>query len=420
MYRITNSMLNANYVRNLQTNLGNMSTLQNQLSSGKKISSGADDPRAAAQIMSLNDDISANNQYGNNIQDVTHLLDTEDSALSEANNVLSRMRTLMVKAGNGTYSEDELASIKDEMVSCVSQLGNVLNTSYNGKYVFGGSKTTSGPISVNSTTGAMSYSDDYGNAISTSTSGTTTTTNVTLSNNNQLKSGGITITGITETNTSGTPSYVVSYTDSTGTAYDTSAAPSSNIAGALTSAGITNSTDNTNFASKLNSYLNNVSTNITQIGSDLNTNIADGVSIAYNVNAGNLLETTDSNGNSVDAMSVFSDIINNLSVASDQNAADADQSTARTNLTGSLLTNLDSVIDSFEAARSKIGTLQNRMDSAASVNENQNYSMTYSLSNTEDIDYAEAEVNYSSAQTVYKASLQVSSKVLNTTLLDYL
>ncbi len=418
MYRITNSMLNNNYVRNLQTNLGNMSTLQNQLSSGKKISSGADDPRAAAQIMSLNDDISSNNQYGSNIQDVTHLLDTEDSALSEANNVLSRMRSLMVKAGNGTYSEDELSSIRDEMVSCVSQLGNVLNTSYNGKYVFGGTKTTSAPISVNSTTGAMSYSDDYGNGISTATSGSTTTTNVTLSNNNQLKSGGITITGITETDTSGTPSYVVSYTDSAGNANNTSA--SSNIAGALTSAGITNSTDNTNFTSKLTSYLDNVNTNITQIGSDLNTNIADGVSITYNINAGNLLETKDSNGNSVDAMSVFSNIISNLSVASDQNATDAAQSTARTNLTGSLLTNLDSVIDSFEAARSKIGTLENRMDSAASVNQDQNYSMTYSLSNTEDIDYAEAEVNYSSAQTVYKASLQVSSKVLNTTLLDYL
>ncbi|OOM79985.1 flagellar hook-associated protein FlgL [Clostridium sp. BL-8] len=187
MYRITNSMLNTNYLRNLQTNYGNMSVLQNQLSSGKNIDCGAEDPIGASKIMSMNDGISANTQYSSNIKSINHLLDTTDTALSETNNVLSRIRDLLVKAGNGTYTEDEISSIKDEVVACVKELGDQLNTSYAGNYIFGGSKTDSKSITVDSN-GNMSYIDSNGTTINVYLDAGGNVVNDAISNNTNYNS----------------------------------------------------------------------------------------------------------------------------------------------------------------------------------------------------------------------------------------
>lgn len=327
--RITNGMINSNYLANVQTNLKNISTLQNQLASGNNVSSGADNPSVASRIMKLNDELSSNTQYSSNIKSMNHILDTTDTALSECNNVLSRVRTLVVKAGNGTYTEDEISSIKDEVVSCVKELGDELNSSYSGTYIFGGSKIDSKPITVDSSTGAMSYADASGAAV-----------------------------------TSGA--------------------------------------------------------DVTQIGTKLYADISQGVSINYNVTASDLLQFTNNSGTAINATSVFSQIISNLGTLSNNSATDAAQDTAKTNLENTNLTDLDSIIQNFTTVRAKVGTLENRMDTVATVNEDQNYNMTSSLSDVQDIDMAEKEVDYSTAQTVYKASLQVSSKVLETTLLDYL
>ena len=60
------------------------------------------------------------------------------------------------------------------------------------------------------------------------------------------------------------------------------------------------------------------------------------------------------------------------------------------------------------------------MESAKSKNEDENYNMTDILSKTEDVDFTEKTIQYSVAQTVYQAALQVSAQILPTTLLDYL
>jgi flagellar hook-associated protein 3 FlgL len=308
------------------------------MSTGQKIQRASDDPTIATTTLTLNSELAANDQYSTNITDATNWLDTTDSALSEAGNVLSRIRELMVKSGNGSYGTDEISTIKDEVISDVKQLGQILNTSYDGSYIFGGTKSTSKAVTV-SDDGTISYAAKDGTAITDTTTG----------------AGQI--------------------------AYN-------------------------------------------QISSDLTTEISDGVKVAYNKTASGLLQFKNSSGSSVDASEVLSRIIGNLGLASSTSTTattDAsDSSGALTALSGTNLTELDSIIDNFTAARSSVGTTQNRMESAATTNSDQTQSMTSVLSSTADVDYAQASVTYSSAQQVYKAALQVSSKVLEKTLLDYL
>ena len=147
------------------------------------------------------------------------------------------------------------------------------------------------------------------------------------------------------------------------------------------------------------------------INSKLTSEISQGVSIEYNINSMELLVFKDSDGNTQNTMNLLSDIITNLTSSDDTDAE---------KITGENLNDLDKVIQNVLKARAEVGAKQNRMESAEAKNEEANLNMTDILSKTEDIDFTEKMIQYSTAQTVYQAALQVSAKILPSTLLDYL
>lgn len=162
MQRITNSMMTSKFLSNMKRNLNNMSTLQNQLASGKEILRTSQNPFAATRNKQLANQISDNEQYNANIKDTSNWLDTTDTALAQAGNVMDRIKELMVKAGNGAYSEDEIATIKNEVVEKSKELAQIMNTTFDGAYIFGGTKGTSKPVTVDSN-GNLAYADKNGN-----------------------------------------------------------------------------------------------------------------------------------------------------------------------------------------------------------------------------------------------------------------
>lgn len=162
MQRITNSMMTSKFLSNMKRNLNNMSTLQNQLASGKEILRTSQNPFAATRNKQLANQISDNEQYNANIKDTSNWLDTTDTVLAQAGNVMARIKELMVKAGNGAYSEDEIATIKNEVVEKSKELAQIMNTTFDGAYIFGGTKGTSKPVTVDSN-GNLAYADKNGN-----------------------------------------------------------------------------------------------------------------------------------------------------------------------------------------------------------------------------------------------------------------
>lgn len=162
--RITSNILTSNYLRNMRRNLNNMKTLQNQLASGKTIQKASENPYTASRSMQLNTEMSYNKQYNENIKDTSNWLDTTDTALSQIGNVFARIETLLVSAGNGSYGKDERAAIQDEIKEKVNEVSQILNTSFDGSYVFGGTKTNSKPTTV--VNGVLQYANIEGDAIS--------------------------------------------------------------------------------------------------------------------------------------------------------------------------------------------------------------------------------------------------------------
>ena len=152
--RITNRMLSDNFLSDMRVNLENMSNVQSQMTSGKQIRKPSDDPFKVARSMQLHSDIDANQQYNENIKDTTNWLDTTDTALGQAGDVLQRVRELLVSAGNGSYGVNERRAIKDEINQKIGEFGQILNTNFDGKYIFAGNRGTDKPIdtAVDSTT----------------------------------------------------------------------------------------------------------------------------------------------------------------------------------------------------------------------------------------------------------------------------
>ena len=112
--RITNKMLSNNFLRDMNNNLENMQTLQQQMTSGKEIRKPSDDPFKVSRAMQLNTNINANKQYNENIKDTNNWLNTTDTALGQAGDVLQRVRELLVSAGNAAYGSSEKTAIKDK------------------------------------------------------------------------------------------------------------------------------------------------------------------------------------------------------------------------------------------------------------------------------------------------------------------
>lgn len=144
--RVTNKMLVNSYLRDMNNNLTTLSKINTQLATGKEINRPSDDPIKSAKSMSLTSSISANAQYKQNITDTINYLDTVDQALSQASTSIGRIRDLMISAGNAAYGSSERSAINDEIKERVQEISQILNTSFDGKYIFGGTKTATKPV----------------------------------------------------------------------------------------------------------------------------------------------------------------------------------------------------------------------------------------------------------------------------------
>lgn len=146
--RVTNKMLATSFLSDMNTNLKNLQTLQSQMTSGKEIQKPSDDPAKVARAMQLTSNINANNQYKDNIDETINFLDTTDTALGQAEDVLQKVRELLISAGNATYGSDERNSIKDEINQRIGEFAQILNTSFDGKYIFGGTRGNTKPVTT--------------------------------------------------------------------------------------------------------------------------------------------------------------------------------------------------------------------------------------------------------------------------------
>jgi flagellar hook-associated protein 3 FlgL len=136
--------LGINTILNKQAEL---SRTQEELAAGKRLLSPADDPSAAVKVLDIEEDLALVEQYGRNATLARGQLALEESALSQAGNVLQRVRELAVQGNNATQSPETRDAIAVELRERLNELVAIANTrDGNDEYLFAGFQARSQPF----------------------------------------------------------------------------------------------------------------------------------------------------------------------------------------------------------------------------------------------------------------------------------
>ncbi len=125
--------LSAVYAENNLNNTNNsLNTVLQQLSSGSKINSGADDAAGLSLVDGLQANQTALTQSETNATEGVGLLQVADGALSQVTSLLNRAVTLATEASNGTLNSSQDTAANQEYQSILSEISNIgSTTTYN-------------------------------------------------------------------------------------------------------------------------------------------------------------------------------------------------------------------------------------------------------------------------------------------------
>lgn len=139
--RISSSYLADRGLFHLQNNLSLIAKLQDQIASGRQIEHPSDDPIGLTQLLHINLEASQNEQYTKNIEEGISELSTADAALTNIVNIAHRAREVAIQGANGINSPTQLDALSKEVENLINQLIQAGNTTFAGRYIFGGFRT---------------------------------------------------------------------------------------------------------------------------------------------------------------------------------------------------------------------------------------------------------------------------------------
>lgn len=427
MGRITQGMMNTQLLSNLNHNLSRMSNYQDQVATSRRINKPSDDPVGLSYAMRYRSDITANEQYQENIDSANSWLDYTDTMLGQANDVLQRIRELTVQASNGSNPDTAMQAIKEELVQLTDQLVTIGNSQFNGKHVFNGQQTDIAPYSEQWTQVQPSISVQ--GTVDVSTANVTSTSNrlslridggkevsVQLTPNDYSIGGApMFASDLQNAINAASPSSPVTVT--LGTANELivtsdNAGPNGSIditGGSLAAQWMSQSRDMSDLIKTPNPL---ATTKISSIGAaysttdthDINFEIATNIIMPVNITGDKVFgKPTDSDN----LFRVMNDITNAIDGMQYHQVSD-------------LLGKLDSRMNSFLEVRAELGAKVSRIQLSEERLKDININVQSLKSKTEDADIAQLITQLKMAENVYQASLSVGSKVISPSLVDFL
>ncbi len=121
--------------------------LQQQISTGKRISSPSDDPIAAARALELAHAQGINSKFADTRKTAQTKLNTTESNLASVTSLLVATQSTLVGAGNGVLSNTERASIASELNGSLQALVGLANEQdASGNFIYAGFQTGTAPF----------------------------------------------------------------------------------------------------------------------------------------------------------------------------------------------------------------------------------------------------------------------------------
>ena len=163
--RISTSAIYDAGIRTMQQQTERLMQVQQQIASGRRIVTPADDPVAAARVLEVSQSQAINTQHGTNAGSASDSLVLEESILGSVTGLLQNVRVIAINAGNPVLSANDRASLANELRGSYQELLGLANsTDGSGQYLFSGYQGGIRPFSE-SAPGSIVYGGDQGQRV---------------------------------------------------------------------------------------------------------------------------------------------------------------------------------------------------------------------------------------------------------------
>lgn len=391
-YRSLNALLNAQ---------SQLARTQQQIASGKRVLTPADDPIGATRIQDLARQLSASDQYLANNDVARSRLSLEEQALADVSTAITRIRELLVQGSTDTVDYESRQMIRLEIEGRTQEILDIANRKdAQGEYLFSGLATLTQPFAR--VAGVVTYFGDQSQRmqqvgetqrVADGDSGAEVFGRIDEGNGTFVTgaaaantgSGSVSVGSLVDRAAWTGQSYTVQFTSATDWQVVDSAVPTPNV----------------------------VSTGTYKSGDAI---LFGGVSVAISgaPAAGDSFTVRPSGA--TDLFSSLDRLVSTFATRTDTPAAKGQWRTA---LDGSL-EQLDQAFDRILEMRSSVGVRLNMLDVAQSAQEDAALNFETLISDVRDLDYAEAVTRLNVQYTGLQAAQKAIANVGQLSLFDYL
>ncbi len=157
--RITQNFSIESLLRQINLNRERISTLQRNLSTGKRINQISDDPEKIETALRYRNLLKYNSRFEENINNAAEFLTFTSNALDDSAEIVARIKELAIQGIDST-SSDEFNAIAEQVDELIQQLVNIGNTRFKDRYIFGGNNVNSPPFTMAPDLSAVNVNPD--------------------------------------------------------------------------------------------------------------------------------------------------------------------------------------------------------------------------------------------------------------------
>jgi len=158
----------------IQQSQQNQSISTQELASGQDVNQLSDNPEAAASLVQTHAQAGSDAQFLQSLSTLQSRYQVADSTLNDVVQAMTQAVSLGTEGANGTLNDADRQAIASQVQGILTQTVSLANTSYQGSYLFAGTKVNTQPFTLDTTNNSVTYN------------GNSATTKVELSNGDSI------------------------------------------------------------------------------------------------------------------------------------------------------------------------------------------------------------------------------------------
>jgi len=378
-----------------------MAKTQQQITTGKKFQTAAEDPIGATRAAVLDRTVAENAQFARNSNILEARLNYEEQSLADATGLLQAARDLALQGANSTLGPVELKMLANDVRQQLAGLLDVANRNdSNGEYLFAGTRTSTKPFALGA--GGVNYQGDGINrqirvsssqSIADGHSGADVFMNIAEGNGGfgttvgaaNTGTGSIDVGRVTDPSSWVAGNYTLQFTTATDWQVVDDATPTPNVIAS-----------GTGFTPGQSISFNGITVTITG---------APAANDSFDIGP----------AQKVDMFAMLEDLARTL-----EGGPTADTSAEFSARIGAAIANLDQALDRVVGVRSEVGARLSAIDQAASTREDEAGDLQALLSDLRDVDYAQAISQLNQQYAGLQAAQAAYTRIAQMSLFDYL